>query len=32
MSFYDLFLDRSQWPRLIRQGYEEASRVLQAFR
>ena len=23
-SFYDLFLDRSHWPRLIRQGYEAA--------
>ncbi|MGH2983920.1 MAG: patatin-like phospholipase family protein [Solirubrobacterales bacterium] len=31
-SFYDLFLDRRQWPRLIRQGYEEASRVLNRFR
>jgi NTE family protein len=32
VSFYDLFLDRSQWPRLIRQGYHEASQVLQSFR
>ena len=32
VSFYDLFLDRTQWPRLIRQGYEEASRALQGFR
>ncbi len=32
VSFYDLFLDRTQWPRLIRQGYEEASRVLQGQR
>ena len=32
VSFYDLFLDRSQWPRLIRQGYEEATRVLQGLR
>ena len=32
VSFYDLFLDRRQWPRLIRQGYEEASRVLDRFR
>jgi NTE family protein len=31
VSFYDLFLDRAQWPRLIRQGYEEASRALEAF-
>jgi hypothetical protein len=29
VSFYDLFLDRTQWPRLIRQGYDEANRVLQ---
>lgn len=32
VSFYDLFLDRTQWPRLIRQGYEEASRALEGFR
>ena len=32
VSFYDLFLDRTQWPRLIRQGYESATRVLQGFR
>ncbi|HET8593283.1 MAG TPA: patatin-like phospholipase family protein [Solirubrobacterales bacterium] len=31
VSFYDLFLDRSQWPRLIRQGYEEAKRALERF-
>jgi len=31
-SFYDLFIDRSHWPRLMRQGYEEASRVLDEFR
>ncbi|HMA26601.1 MAG: patatin-like phospholipase family protein [Solirubrobacterales bacterium] len=31
VSFYDLFLDRTQWPRLIRQGYEAATRVLQGF-
>jgi NTE family protein len=31
VSFYDLFLDRAQWPRLIRQGYYEASRALQSF-
>jgi NTE family protein len=32
VSFYDLFLDRTQWPRLIQQGYEEASRALDRFR
>ncbi|MGZ5412102.1 MAG: patatin-like phospholipase family protein [Solirubrobacterales bacterium] len=32
VSFYDLFLDRAQWPRLIRQGYEEASRALEGLR
>ena len=32
VSFYDLFLDRTQWPRLIRQGYEEASRALDGLR
>ena len=32
VSFYDLFLDRTQWPRLIRQGYESATQVLQSFR
>ncbi len=32
VSFYDMFLDRTQWPRLIRQGYEEATRVLERFR
>lgn len=32
VSFYDLFLDRTQWPRLIQQGYESATRVLQGFR
>jgi NTE family protein len=29
-SFYDLFLDRSHWPRLIRQGYDAASEALEA--
>lgn len=32
VSFYDLFLDRANWPRLIRQGYDAASEVLDAFR
>ena len=31
VSFYDLFLDRGNWPRLIRQGYEAASATLDAF-
>ncbi len=31
-SFYDLFLDRGHWPRLMRQGYDAASEALQAFR
>lgn len=29
-SFFDLFLDRSRWPELIREGYERATRELQA--
>ena len=32
VSFYDLFIDRSHWPRLIRQGYEAGTRALDAFR
>jgi predicted acylesterase/phospholipase RssA len=32
VSFYDLFLDRTQWPRLIQQGYDSATQVLQGFR
>jgi NTE family protein len=32
VSFYDLFLDRSNWPRLIRQGHEAATEALDAFR
>jgi NTE family protein len=32
VSFYDLFIDRSHWPRLIRQGYQSATRALDAFR
>ena len=31
-AFYDLFIDRSRWPALIRGGYERASRSLDAFR
>lgn len=29
-SFYDLFLDRSHWPRLMRQGYEATMEALEA--
>ncbi len=32
VRFYDLFIDRSHWPRLIRQGYEAATRALDDFR
>jgi predicted acylesterase/phospholipase RssA len=32
VSFYDLFIDRSHWPRLIRQGYEAATHALDPFR
>jgi NTE family protein len=31
-SFYDLFLDRSHWPRLIRQGYDAATEALDEVR
>lgn len=31
-DFYDLFIDRSRWPGLIREGYERATRALDAFR
>lgn len=31
-SFYDLFLDRSHWPRLIRQGYDAATEALDELR
>lgn len=31
-SFYDLFIDRSRWPELIRSGYERATHALDAFR
>ena len=31
-AFYDLFIDRSRWPELIRGGYERATAALDAFR
>ena len=31
-SFYDLFIDRSHWPRLMRQGYDAATKALDSFR
>jgi NTE family protein len=31
-AFYDLFIDRSRWPDLIREGYERATKALDAFR
>jgi NTE family protein len=31
-AFYDLFIDRSHWPALIREGYARATRALDAFR
>jgi NTE family protein len=31
-AFYDIFIDRSRWPALIRGGYERATRALNAFR
>jgi hypothetical protein len=31
-SFYDLFLDRAHWPRLMRQGYDAATEVLDSLR
>ena len=31
-AFYDLFIDRTRWPELIREGYERASLALDAFR
>ena len=31
-AFYDLFIDRSRWPALIRGGYDRASLALDAFR
>ncbi len=32
VRFYELFIDRSHWPRLMRQGYEHATRALAPFR
>lgn len=31
-AFYDLFIDRSRWPALIREGYERATKALDAVR
>ena len=31
-AFYDVFIDRAQWPELMRQGYEAATKALDAFR
>lgn len=31
-SFFDLFIDRSHWPRLIRQGYDAGVKALDGFR
>jgi NTE family protein len=31
-AFYDLFIDRSRWPELIRDGYERATRVFDSLR
>jgi predicted acylesterase/phospholipase RssA len=31
-SFYDLFLDRGRWPRLVRMGYDAAVEALRPFR
>jgi NTE family protein len=31
-AFYDLFIDRSRWPQLIRDGYERTVRALEPFR
>ena len=31
-AFYDLFIDRSRWPQLIREGYERTAKALDAFR
>ena len=32
ISFYDLFIDRRQWPELIRRGHAETTRALDALR
>jgi hypothetical protein len=31
-AFYDLFIDRSRWPELMRAGYDRTTRALDAFR
>jgi hypothetical protein len=31
-AFYDLFIDRSRWPALIREGYERTTRTLEGLR
>jgi len=31
-AFYDLFIDRTRWPELIKRGYEQATSALDAFR
>lgn len=31
-AFYDIFIDRSRWPELIREGYARTTRALDAFR
>jgi NTE family protein len=31
-AFYDIFIDRSRWPALIREGYERTTRALDALR
>jgi NTE family protein len=32
VAFYDLFIDRSRWPGLMREGYDNATRVLDELR
>lgn len=32
VRFYELFIDRSHWPRLMRQGYDHATQALAPFR
>jgi NTE family protein len=32
VSFYELFIDHEQWPRIMRQGYDAATRALEPFR
>jgi hypothetical protein len=31
-GFYELFIDRRRWPRLMRRGYEATVKALQPFR